>query len=291
MSEFWIKQLLNGITQGSIYALMAIGYSLIFGKLLLVTFAYGEMVIFGVFVGYYLHAVLGLPLFLAMILTLPIAWLLGLVVDKICYEKFRDQPRFLMLITTIGFGIFLKSFTQIIFGSGLKSFPDLIKGSIVIGNIPISYIQIFIIFITGTLLLALGYFLNKTKFGMGIKALSVEQDAAKLVGIDVEKSIKFGHSLGVTLGVFGGLMLASFYNSFGAMMSGELGLKAFTVVVLGGITSMPGAILGGYILGISENMAVAIFSSEFRGIVAFAILITILVLKPSGLFGDDVDLF
>ena len=291
MDQFWIRQLINGITQGSIYALLAIGYSMIFGKLLLVTFAYGEIVVFGVFLGYYMHAVLGLNIFLSIILSLPMGWVFGIIVDKICYEKFRDQPRFLMLITTIGFGIFLKSFTQIIFGTGYRSYPDLIEGGVVLGGIGISYIQIFIITSTLILMAALGYFLTNTKLGMGIKALSVEQDAAKLVGVDVNKSIKFGHSLGCVLGIFAGVMMASFYNAFGAMMGPQLGLKAFTVVVLGGITSMPGAIIAGYILGILENLAVAIFSSEFRNIVAFLILIIILVFKPTGLLGKKIDLF
>lgn len=291
MDYFWIRQLLNGITQGSIYALLAIGYSLIFGKLLLVTFAYGEIVIFGVFIGYYMNAVLGLNIFLSILLSLPIGWLFGIIVEKICYEKFRDQPRFLMLITTIGFGIFLKSFTQIIFGSGYHSYPNLVEGGVYLGEIGISYIQIFIISSTIFLMLGLGYFLKNTKLGMGIKALSVEQDAAKLVGVDVDKSIKFGHSLGCVLGIYAGIMMASFYNAFGAAMGPQLGLKAFTVVVFGGITSLPGAILGGYILGILENFSVAIFSSEFRNIIAFLILIIILVFRPSGLLGKKIDLF
>lgn len=291
MTQFWIRQLINGITQGSIYALLAIGYSMIFGKLLLVTFAYGEIVVFGVFIGYYLHAVIGLNIFISILLSIPIGWIFGIIVDKICYEKFRDQPRFLMLITTIGFGVFLKSFTQLIFGSGFRRYPDLIQGRVVVGGIGISYIQIFIIGSTLLLMAVLGYFIKKTKLGMGIKALSVEQDAAKLVGVNVDKSIKFGHSLGCVLGIFAGVMMASFYNAFGAVMGPELGLKSFTVVVLGGITSMPGAIIGGYILGILENITVAVFSSEYRNIVAFLILIIILVFKPTGLLGEKVDIF
>ncbi len=288
---FWIRQIINGITQGSIYALMAIGYSLIFGKLLLVTFAFGEMVVFGVFVSYYLYAIAGLNLFLAVIIALPISWGLGMLVDKICYEKFRDEPRFLMLITTIGFGIFLKSFTQLIFGTGYRSYPNFIEGKIIVGGIRITYIQIFIILTTLLLLYGLNLFFKKTKLGVGIIALSNDLDAAKLVGINVNKSIKFGHSLGVVLGVFGGMMMVSYYNAIGASMGPILGLKAFTVVVFGGITSLPGAIIGGFTLGILENLSVATFGSGYKDIVAFVILILILVLRPSGLLGKKIDLF
>ncbi|SIQ34534.1 branched-chain amino acid ABC transporter permease [Halanaerobium kushneri] len=288
MFGFYLSQLFNGITQGSIYALMAIGYSLIFGTLGLVTFAYGDIVIFGVFVGYYFYAVLGLNLILAMLLALPITFLFGVLVEKICYEKFRKEARMLMLITTVGFGIFLRSASQIIFGTGNKSIPTLIEGKIEIGNLNILYIQLGIIIFTLIFIYALRYFLNNTRTGIGIRALSMDQDAAKLVGVNVDKSIKFGHSLGVVLGVFGGIMLGSFYNAISPMMGPNLGLKAFTAVVLGGITSIPGAVIGGYILGIMENLAVAVFSSGYRDVVAFIILIIVLVVKPSGLFGKEV---
>lgn len=288
---FWIRQLINGITQGSIYALLAIGYSLIFGKLLLVTFAFGEIVIFGVFIVYYLYAVLGINLLASIIISLPISWIFGILVDKICYEKFRDEPRFLMLITTIGFGIFLRSFTQIIFGTGFRGFPNLVEGGVVISGIPISYLNMLIVLSTMVLLIALGLFFNKTKYGMGIKALSMEQDAAKLVGVNVDKSTKFGHALGCVLGIFAGIMMASFYNAFGAAQGPILGLKSFTVVVVGGVTSLPGAVIGGYILGILENFSVAAFGSEFRDIIAFIILIFVLIAKPTGLLGKEIDIF
>jgi len=288
---FWVKQLINGLTQGSIYALLAIGYSLIFGKLLLVTFAYGEIVIFGVFIIYFFHIYIGLNIFLSLILSLPIVWFLGILVDKICYEKFRKQPRFLMLITTIGFGIFLKSFTQLVFSTRSLSFPDLVEGFILVGDIKIRYIQLLILLVTILLLAGLMTFFKETKFGLGIIALSDDLDAANLVGINVDRSIKFGHSLGCVLGVLGGVLLVSYYNVISANMGPMLGLKAFTVVVFGGISSMPGAIVAGYILGVLENISVATFGSGFRDIVAFAILIFVLILKPSGLLGKDIDLF
>lgn len=288
---FWVRQLINGLTQGSIYALLAIGYSLIFGKLLLVTFAFGEIVVFGVLIFVYLYTIMGFSLFVSMIIALPIAWVFGILVDKICYEKFRGKPRFLMLITTIGFGIFLQSFTQIVFGTGNHVFPTFIKGQLSIGEINVNYINIFIIAVTIVLLVVLSLFFNKTKLGMGIKAISMDQDAVMLVGVNVNKSVKFGHSLGCVIGVFAGIMLASFYNVIGAGMGPMLGLKAFTVVVFGGITSMPGAVLAAYILGILENLSVATFGSVSRDIVAFSILIIVLVLRPSGLLGEKIDLF
>lgn len=288
---FWVRQLINGLTQGSIYALLAIGYSLIFGKLLLVTFAFGEIVIFGVLIFVYLYTIMGFSLFVSLIIALPIAWVFGILVDKICYEKFRDKPRFLMLITTIGFGIFLQSFTQIVFGTGNHVFPTFIEGQLSIGEININYINIFIIAATVVLLVVLSLFFNKTKLGMGIRAISMDQDAVKLVGVNVNKSVKFGHSLGCVIGVFAGIMLASFYNVIGSGMGPTIGLKAFTVVVFGGITSMPGAVIAAYILGILENLSVATFGSVSRDIVAFSILIIVLVLRPSGLLGEKIDLF
>lgn len=288
---FWVRQLINGLTQGSIYALLAIGYSLIFGKLLLVTFAFGEIVIFGALIFVYLHTIMGFSLFVSMIIALPIVWVFGILVDKICYEKFRAKPRFLMLITTIGFGIFLRSFTQIVFGTGNQVFPTFIEGQLSIGEINVNYINIFIVASTIVLLIVLSLFFNKTKLGMGIKTISMDQDAVKLVGVNVNKSVKFGHSLGCVIGVFAGIMLASFYNIIGAGMGPMLGLKAFTVVVFGGITSMPGAIIAAYILGILENLSVATFGSVSRDIVAFSILIIVLVLRPSGLLGEKIDLF
>lgn len=287
---FWIQQLINGITQGSIYALLAIGYSIIFGKLLLVTFAYGEIVIFGVLIFVYFYTILGLNIFISIAISLPIVWVFGILIDKICYEKFRSGPRFLMLITTVGFGIFLGSFTRIIFGSGNHTVSSFIEGRISIGEIYINYINILIVLITVVLLIALNMFFKRTKLGTGIRALSMDKDAAQLVGVNLNKSSKFGHSLGCSIGVFGGILLASYYNVIGPGMGWSIGIKSFAIVVFGGITSMPGAIIAGYALGILENLSVAIFGSVSRDIVAFIILILILILRPTGLLGKKIEI-
>jgi len=287
---FYIEQLFNGITQGSIYALMAIGYSLIFGTLGLVTFVYGEVVVFGVFVGYYLYAVMGLNFGLALALGLVVTWGVGIIVDKVCYEKFRNAPRLIMLITTIGFAIFLKSSTQIVFGTQQRNMPDILGHVFLnIGTFRIPFIQILIILACIFFIFGLQLLLYRTRIGTALRALSMDKDAAFLVGVDVDKVIKFGHSLGCVLGVFGGVLLGVFYNAINPIMGPNIGLKAFTATVLGGITSIPGAVIGGLILGVMENLTVAVYSAGYRDIIAFIILITVLVIRPSGLFGRKLE--
>lgn len=287
---FYIEQLFNGITQGSIYALMAIGYSLIFGTLGLVTFAYGEVVIFGAFIGYYLFAILQLNFWLAIAGGLVATWIVGIIVDKVCYEKFRNSPRLIMLITTIGFGIFLKSATQIVFGTQQRNMPDILGHvSFNIAGFQVPFIQVLIIGASIFFIVGLQQLLYRTRVGTALRALSMDKDAAALVGVDVDKVIKFGHSLGCVLGVFGGVLLGVFYNAISPIMGPNIGLKAFTATVLGGITSIPGAVVGGLILGVMENFAVAIYSAGYRDIVGFLILIIVLVIRPQGLFGRKLE--
>ncbi|HYH04261.1 MAG TPA: branched-chain amino acid ABC transporter permease [Bacillota bacterium] len=283
---FWLQQIFNGLTQGSIYALMAIGYSIILGIIGLVTFVHGEVIMIGAFAGFFMVSFLHTNIFLALLAGFGASWILGVIIEKVCYRPFRNAPREIALIATIGLSILLRSLCQVCFGTEQKLMPDLLGNRFfTLGDIRITYIQILIILIVIVFSLLLQQFFYRTKAGIALRAVSMNKKAAALVGVNVNRTILIGNALGCALGGVSGVLLGIYYNSVHPVMGASVAMKAFTATVFGGVGSIPGAALGGILLGVFENLGVAVFSSGYRDIVSFSILIAVLLIRPQGIMG------
>lgn len=283
---YYLQQTIDGVAQGAIYALMAIGYAVIMGNLGLVTFTYGEVVMLGAFAGgFYGLAVLKLGIVVSLLMGFAMSWIIGMVIEVVCYRRWPNGPSQIWLIATIGVSTILKSGSQVVFGTEQKFVPDVYDGIWEIGNIRIMHIQAVIIGVLFFLAACLWFFLKKTRLGMQLKAVSMDKTAAALLGVPVRRVMLVGNALGCALGGIAGVLLGVYYNSVFAIMGSVAGLKAFAAGVFGGLTSIPGAAVGGILLGIIENWTVAYFSSGWRDIVGFSMMIIILLVKPSGLLG------
>lgn len=291
-----IQQVMNGICQGSIYALMAIGYAMIYGIVGLVTFTYGEVVMLGSFSAFYFFIVFGDNLLLALLCGFISAGFVGVFVHKVCYQRFLNAPRHISLICTIGMSMFLKNLAIIIFGSTMKGLPRFFEGKTLVllekvvngqkTQVSMTYIQVIVICVVVILAISLSLFLNKTKMGMRLRAVSQDRKAAALVGINVNRTTLLGNCIGCGLGGVAGILLGLYYNSVIPTMGGVAGLKAFSSVVIGGLSNIPGAALGGLSIGIIENLGIAFIpnGSGYRDVFAFAFLVIALSIRPQGLF-------
>lgn len=291
-----VQQLVNGICQGSIYALMAIGYAMIYGIVGLVTFTYGEIIMMGSFSAFYFFIVFGDNLLLALICGFISAALVGVIVHKVCYQRFLNAPRHISLICTIGMSMLLKNLAIIVFGSTMKGFPTFFEGKSIVlfeqvnnglkTQVSLTYIQLLVIGIVIILAIALSLFLNKTRMGTRLRAVSQDRKAAALVGVNVKKTTLLGNSIGCGLGGIAGILLGLYYNSVIPTMGGMAGMKAFSSVVIGGLSNIPGAAIGGISIGIIENLGIAFTpnGSGYRDVFAFAFLIIALSIRPEGLF-------
>jgi len=283
-----LSQLVNGICQGLIYALMAIGYSMIVGVTGLVTFTYGEVAMLGAFGAYYSFQIFGNNLILALCSGFLAAGLAGFVIHKVCYERFLDSPRHISLICTIGMSMLFKNLAQIVFGTQVRPMPEgLGRGIIGIGPINLNTTQILVLVLTVFLAGALSLFLNKTRMGMALRSVSQDRRAAAIIGIDVQKTTLMGNAIGCALGGVGGVLLGLYYTTIVATMGGIVGLKAFSAAVLGGLTNVPMAALGGLMIGVSENIGISFVSTGLRDAIAFIFLIIVLLIKPNGLAGKN----
>ena len=284
-----VAQLINGIALGSTYALIALGYTMVYGIIRLINFAHGDIFMLGAYFGLIAITTLNLSLIPALILSMAAAALVGITLDRIAYRPLRQSPRITVLITAIGASLLIQSLAQLIFGADFRSYPataipiKIIRmGSVIITNRQI------IIFGTAILLMILLHLIvNYTKLGKAMRAVSMDKEAAQLMGINVDRIIAFTFAIGSALAAAAGILVGILYNIYPYM--GTLpGLKAFVAAVLGGIGIIPGAVIGGFLMGIAENLVVAFGSSTYRDAVAFAILILILLIKPSGLLGKRV---
>ena len=292
---------MNGLSQGSIYALIALGYTMVYGVLRFINFAHGDVFMVGAFAGLYLHRWLtpllgvvpgygGALLILAGAMAVCAA--LGILIEWLAYRPLRGRPRLIVLITAIGVSLFLEYTAQLIFGPNRQPFPDLIETTMVggLGGIVVKNTQIIVLAVTVALLIALRFIVMKTKMGMAMRALSFNPTAAALMGVNTNVVISFTFGLGSALAAAGGVFSCMLYPQVQPFMGVTVGLKAFVAAVLGGIGNIPGAALGGLIIGVVETMVVAYsekvgISSGYRDAVAFVILILILLFKPSGLLG------
>lgn len=296
MSEL-LQQLINGLALGAIYALIALGYTMVYGILRFINFAHGDVFMLGAFAGYFLSPVVNRILppqsylggILVLVLSMVICAAIGIIIELLAYRPLRERPRLTVLITAIGVSLFIEYTCQhrAVFGASPRRFPDLIpKSTWHVGELAIGTNQIIVFVTTLLLLLGLTYIVQRTRMGTAMRAVSFNPQAASLMGINLSLIISFTFGLGSALAAAGGILFAMNYASIEPLMGVQTGLKAFIAAVFGGIGNLPGAALGAMILGIVETFAGGIPGlSNYRDGIAFAILILILLFRPSGLLG------
>ncbi len=292
MDSFFIQfcqQLINGVSLGSIYALIALGYTMIYGIIKLINFAHGDIYMLGAYFGFFATTQLGLPFIPAIIFSMICAAFVGIIIERVAYRPMRNAPRIAILITAIGVSFFLEYGMILLVSPQPRTFPAVFAPTVYhIGSLVVNSQQIVILVSAIILMLGLTYIVNSTKAGKAMRAVSFDADAARLMGINIDRVISMTFALGSCLAAAGGVLVGVYYNSIDPLMGMMPGIKAFVAAVLGGIGIIPGAMLGGIILGVVEAMVSGFFSSTFRDAAAFAILILILLYKPAGLLGKNV---
>lgn len=283
------QQLINGVSLGSIYALIALGYTMIYGIMKLINFAHGDIYMLGAYFGYWAITRLGLSFLPAIILAMLGAAIVGIIVERLAYRPMRNAPRIAILITAIGVS-FLLEYGMILFVSPQpKTFPPVFEATVYhIGPLVVNSQQIIILVVSLLLMGLLTYIVNNTTAGKAMRAVSFDADAARLMGINIDRTIAMTFAIGSALAAAGGVLVGVYYNSIDPLMGMTPGIKAFVAAVLGGIGIIPGAMLGGIILGVVEALVAGIGLSTFRDAAAFLILIFILLYKPAGLLGKNV---
>ena len=298
MQEFF-QQLANGIAWGSIYALIALGYTMVYGILRLINFAHGDVYMIGAFAAYFLARALGVgtvtnasPLMAALVLlgSMVICALLGMVIELLAYRPVRRSSRITALITAIGVSLFLENAGILIFGADPKFFPQVIAPRTITlpGGVLVTNHQITVVLVSVVLMVALTLFIQKTRTGKAMRAVAFNRDAASLMGIPTDRIITYTFALGSALAAAAGFLVGLTNPKIEPLMGIMPGIKAFVAAVLGGIGSIPGAMIGGLLMGISEYMVVGYLSSTYRDAIAFVILIVVLLIKPAGLLGRNV---
>ena len=291
MTTFF-QQLVNGISLGSIYALIALGYTMVYGVLRLINFAHGDVYMVGAYVGYYLSRKLKgaePSLFGALVVMLGAmvaCAILGAIIERFAYRPVRRAARLTLLITAIGVSLFIENGAQLVFGPDPKFFPSLApRADFLVGGVRLTSEQLTVIALSFLLMLLLRFFILKTRTGKAMRAVSFNLDAAKLMGISTDRIIAVTFALGSALAAAAGVLIGMQIPKIDPLMGIVYGLKAFVAAVLGGIGNIPGAVLGGLLLGISEVMVVGYLSSTYRDAIAFGILILVLLLRPQGILG------
>ena len=306
MIEF-LQQLINGLSLGAIYALIALGYTMVYGVLRFINFAHGDVFMIGAFAGLYVAPLIMKPFgggpswtgaFLVLVAAMAICAILGIVIEKLAYRPLRKRPRLTVLITAIGVSLFLENFGQYAFGVDPQSFPDLIGDHAItipacfgpLTDLTIMVSQVLVFAVTLFLLVALRFIVTKTKLGTAMRALSVNPVATSLMGVNNDVVISFTFGLGSALAGAAGILISIQQPSIDPLMGLQPGIKAFVAAVLGGIGNIPGAALGGVLLGVIETLVVGYsdrlhIPSGYRDAVAFFLLILILLFKPTGLLG------
>ncbi len=296
----FFQQLINGLTVGGVYALIALGYTMVYGILELINFAHGEIYMLGAYLGIIFFAFFtaaGLTSFslpLALVLTIVLSSIFcaayGFTMERIAYRPLRNAPRLSPLISAIGVSIFLQNYVMLTQGATDKVFPHLpVDASLTIYGARITYLQLCIIFFSFFLMLTMHLFVTRTKIGKAMRAVAQDKVMASLLGINIDSVISITFIIGSGLAAVAGIMVAMYYGLVNYSIGYIAGIKAFTAAVLGGIGSVPGAMFGGVFLGLVESMGAAYISSEYKDAYAFAVLIIVLLIKPSGIFGKATE--
>ena len=286
----FIQQLVNGLTIGGIYALIAVGYTMVYGVIQLINFAHGEIYMLGAFFAVTFILGLGMPFYMAFLLAMACGAVCGMLLDVIAYRPLRQSPRLACLITAIGMSIFLQNLAMMIWGSRPKPFP--------VHSLPawfgktwhltqfsLTGFHLFIFAVTIIMMLGLNLLIKKTRFGKAMRAVAQNKTMAALAGINVNRVITLTFAVAGAMGAAAGLMVGAFYNSLYPTMGYVAGVKAFAAAVLGGIGSVPGAMLGGIVLGVAEAMGAGYLSSLYRDGISYGVMILVIVFIPAGFFG------
>lgn len=283
-----IQQLVNGVALGSIYALMALGYTMVYGIIGLINFAHGDIYMVGAFVGFSLVTTAGVGVFSALIISMIFTALLGVIIERIAYKPLRGSTRIAALITAIGVSMLLQNVMIALKGPEVRAFPaDLPALSLNFGSFSINSQQLLILVVTIVLMIALQVIVQKTKLGQAMRAVSVDDQAAQLMGINANTIISFTFLIGSALAGAAGVLVGIYYNSLSPLMGVNIGTKTFVAAVVGGIGSIPGAMCGGLIIGLVETFVAMVGLSTWKDAVVYAILIVILLVKPTGLLGKN----
>lgn len=289
-----IQQLLNGLHIGSIYALIALGYTMVYGIVKLINFAHGDIMMVGAYVAFFLMTVVKLPLVIAIVLAMVFCAIFGMAIEKIAYKPLRKAPRMWALITAIGVSFFLETLFTILFGANALPFPTFSITPIEIGQLQISGVMMITVALAILLMVGLQVFIKYTKLGKAMRASSEDAHAASLMGISVNRTITMAFAIGSALGAMGGILFAIAYPQISPLMGVMPGLKAFIAAVLGGIGIIPGAMIGGFLLGIIESLTKGFLSAFWPSIslwsdaVLFLVLIIVLLVRPSGILGKNI---
>ena len=283
-----LNNLINGISLGSVYAIIALGYTMVYGIAKMLNFAHGDIIMVGAYVCFFATGQFGLSPIAGVLLAMVVCTILGMVIERLAYKPLRQAPSLAVLITAIGVSYFLQNSALLLWKSDPKVFTSVVPGgSLTLGSVNITYVSLVTVLSCVVIMLVLSFFTGHTKMGKAMRACSEDKAAAQLMGIDVNRTISMTFAIGSALAAVAGVLLCSTYPTLMPTTGSLPGLKAFTAAVFGGIGSIPGAMLGGILLGIIEIFAKA-FNTNISDAVVFAVLIVVLLVKPSGLLGKTV---
>lgn len=286
----FLSYLISGISLGSVYAIIALGYTMVYGIAKMLNFAHGDVIMIGGYVSFCAMFYLGLPNIVAVLMAVVVCTVLGIVIERLAYKPLRSAPSLAVLITAIGVSYFLQNSALLIWKAAARSYPPVVTGSVKIfgGKLTVSYISLLTISACVIIMIALTLFVSKSKMGKAMRACSEDKAAAQLMGINVNATISATFAIGSALAAIAGVLLCSFNTSLMPTTGSMPGIKAFTAAVFGGIGSIPGAVIGGFIIGICESLIKGAGATTFSDAFTFALLIVVLAVKPTGLFSENL---
>ena len=286
----FLSYLISGINLGSVYAIIALGYTMVYGIAKMLNFAHGDVIMVGGYISLCAMTYMGMPGIIAVLLAMVVCTVLGVVIEGLAYRPLRQASSLAVLITAIGVSYFLQNAALLIWGANPQSYTSVVSGSLKLfeGQLSIPYVSLLTIVACIVIMIALTLFTSKTKLGKAMRACSEDKGAAQLMGINVNKTISMTFAIGSALAAVAGVLLCSSYPTLMPTTGSMPGIKAFTAAVFGGIGSIPGALVGGILLGIIESMAKAYISTQLANVIVFAVLIIVLLVRPSGLLGKYV---
>lgn len=288
MAQFF-QQLINGLNVGSIYALIALGYTMVYGIVRLINFAHGDILMLGAYFGFFALVTFNVPFVGALVVSMVLCAIVGMSIDRVAYKPLRNAPRISALITALGMSMLLQNLFRLIFGAQPRKMPVVIelKKIPIVGELFITNLALITIVLSVILMIALEFIVKKTKTGKAMRAVSEDKGAAKLMGVNVDTTISITFAIGSALGAVGGLLYAINYYQIDPYMGMMPGLKAFVAAVLGGIGVLPGAMLGGFVIGLVETFTKGYISTTWADAFVFGILIIVLIFKPAGILGKN----
>lgn len=284
----FLSYLISGISLGSVYAIIALGYTMVYGIAKMLNFAHGDVIMVGGYVSFCAMTYLGLHGWLSVIIAMAVCTVLGIVIEGLAYRPLRRATSLAVLITAIGVSYFLQNSALLIWSANPKVYSSVVSGTLHMGGLSVSYVSLFTVAVCIVIMIALSLFISKSKMGKAMRACSEDKDAARLMGINVNFTISVTFAIGSALAAVAGVLLCSSFPTLTPTTGSMPGIKAFTAAVFGGIGSIPGAFLGGIILGVIEAFAKAYISTQLSNSIVFAVLIIVLLVRPAGLLGKKI---